>query len=127
MISPTAGSGERKRAVNLTTGVTDGGRVQLTVSGDIDIATAPALREAGLNLLATVECTELTIMLDGVTFLDSIAIGVLVEIRNATTATSRLILREPSKSARRLLQLTDLYRVFDVIHDDDRPAETSLA
>jgi anti-sigma B factor antagonist len=118
---------ERKTAVNLTTNITDGGRVQLTVSGDIDIDTAPALREAGLNLLASVDCTQLTIMLDGVTFLDSIAIGALVAIRNATTATSSLILREPSKSARRLLQLTDLYQVFDVIHDDDRPAEPSNA
>lgn len=107
--------------MKLATGVADGGRVQLTVSGDVDVETAPALREAGLKLLASVECTELTIMLEGVTFLDSIAIGVLVEIRNATTATSHLVLREPSKSARRLLQLTDLYRVFDVIHDDDRP------
>ncbi len=110
--------------MNLTTDVAEGGRVQLTVSGDIDIETAPSLRQTGLDLLASVDCTELTIMLDGVTFLDSIAIGVLVELRNATTATSRLILREPSKSARRMLQLTDLYRVFDVIHDDDRPAET---
>ena len=111
--------------MELTTGVTEDGRVQLTVSGDVDIATAPALRQAGLDLLASVDCTELTIMLDGVTFVDSMAIGTLVEIRNATTATSRLILREPSKSARRLLQLTDLYRVFDVIHDDDRPLENS--
>lgn len=107
--------------MRLITDATDDGRVQLTVSGEIDIQTAPALRQAGLDLLAAVDCTELTIMLDGVTFLDSIAIGALVEIRNATTATSRLILREPSKSARRLLQLTNLYQVFDVIHDDDRP------
>jgi anti-anti-sigma factor len=107
--------------VELTTGATEDGRVQLTVSGAIDIDTASALRRAGLDLLASVDCTELTIMLDGVTFMDSIAVGALVEIRNATTATSRLILREPSRSARRLLQLTDLYRVFDVVHDDDRP------
>ncbi len=112
--------------MELTTGATEDGRVQLTVSGDIDIDTATALRRAGLDLLASINCTELTIMLDGVTFMDSIAVGALVEIRNATTATSRLILREPSKSARRLLQLTDLYRVFDVIHDDDRPSTPTV-
>jgi anti-sigma B factor antagonist len=110
--------------VELTTQVTEDGRVQLTVSGDIDIATAPVLRQRGLDLLAAVDCTELTIMLDAVSFVDSMAIGALVEIRNATTATSRLILREPSRSARRLLQLTNLYQVFDVVHDDDRPQGT---
>ena len=108
--------------MELTTGATKDGRVQLTVSGDIDIETAPVLRQAGLDLLASVNCTELTIMLDAVSFVDSRAIGALVEIRNATTATSRLILREPSKSARRLLQLTNLYQVFDVVHDGDRPS-----
>ncbi len=111
--------------MELTTGVSEDGRVELTVSGDIDIDTAPALRKAGLELLRSVDCTELTIMLDAVTFVDSMAIGALVEIRNATTATSHLILREPSKSARRLLQLTELYQVFDVIHDADRPPEDS--
>jgi anti-sigma B factor antagonist len=49
----------------------------ITVSGEIDVATAPQLREC---LHAVIAQGEATIVLDllGVTFLDSTALGVLV-------------------------------------------------
>ena len=53
------------------------GWIVLTVSGEIDIATAPSLRERLHSLLAD-EKHRLIIDLDDVGFLDSTALGVLV-------------------------------------------------
>lgn len=49
----------------------------ITVSGEIDVATAPQLREALHGVIARGEATVVLDLL-GVTFLDSTALGVLV-------------------------------------------------
>lgn len=56
---------------------TSGVRVVVAVSGDLDLHTAPALRRE-LEVQARRGHDQMVVDLDGVTFLDSIALGVLV-------------------------------------------------
>jgi len=58
---------------------TDAGWTVLTVSGEIDIATAPSLRERLHALLAEGK-RQIVVDLDDVGFLDSTALGVLVGV-----------------------------------------------
>jgi anti-sigma B factor antagonist len=61
----------------------DDGRSVLALTGDLDLAAVPRLREEAEGRISA-GCDALCIDLGGVTFLDSSGLGILVELRTRT-------------------------------------------
>jgi anti-sigma B factor antagonist len=59
----------------------DDGRSVLALSGDLDLAAVPRLRDEAQGRLAA-GCAALCLDLGGITFLDSSGLGVLVQLRS---------------------------------------------
>jgi anti-anti-sigma factor len=55
----------------------------LSVDGDLDIATAEAIRSRGQQLLTDDEVSGLVVDLQNTTFVDSLGLGALIDLRNA--------------------------------------------
>ena len=86
----------------------------LTVSGEIDIATAPSLRERLHGLLAD-DNRQLVVDLDDVGFLDSTALGVLVgALKRARSEGGevRIVCTQPR--VRKVFEITRLDSAFDL-------------
>jgi anti-sigma B factor antagonist len=82
--------------------------VVLVISGELDIATCPALRRAIGSVLEAGHA-DLVIDVGAVEFIDARGISVLVRAaEDAWKAGGRLVLREPSATMRRLLRLLHL-------------------
>jgi anti-anti-sigma factor len=62
---------------------------RVAVVGEVDLATAPVLRDGLLNVLHGQTPAVLDVDVDGVTFLDCTGIGVLVGVRNAAVQAGR--------------------------------------
>ena len=86
----------------------------VTVRGEVDVHTAPALRERLTEVVRQGE-DRVVVFLDGVTFIDSVGLGVLVAAHHAQEArggTLEIVCGEPR--VLRILQLTGLRRVLTV-------------
>jgi anti-sigma B factor antagonist len=80
--------------------------IALAVTGDLDIATSPALRAAVHDHIGQ----SVVIDLAEVGFIDSTALGVLVAARErATNAGGKLIVENVQDAPRRVLEMTGLY------------------
>ncbi|HEV3226643.1 MAG TPA: STAS domain-containing protein [Acidimicrobiales bacterium] len=91
----------------------------LAVSGEIDIATAPSLRERLHSLLAE-DQHRLVIDLDDVGFLDSTALGVMVgALKRARTdgGEVRIVCTQPR--VRKVFEITRLDTAFDLFDSVD--------
>jgi anti-anti-sigma factor len=100
--------------------------VLVRLAGELDIATIPQLRQAALDQLASGSCRQLTIDLAELTFLDSSALGALVELRKAATsydATMRLDGVQPG--AARIITIAGLAEDFGLPPSDAPSAEIS--
>jgi anti-sigma B factor antagonist len=89
----------------------------VTVHGDIDATTAPALRESLLEVLGRPGVAEVEVDLCGVTFLDSAGLSALATAHRAAQGADR-VLRMRCGTARavvRPLQITGLWSLFHVI------------
>jgi anti-sigma B factor antagonist len=85
----------------------------LTVSGEIDLYTAPKLREA---LSATDGGTDLAVDLRGVRFMDSMGLGVLIGARRRTVeGDGRFALVCTEGPVLRVLDVSGLTTVFEVV------------
>ncbi|WP_406195195.1 STAS domain-containing protein [Kitasatospora sp. NBC_01560] len=81
----------------------------VTVSGDLDLDTAPAL--CGALTTALNSHREVVLDLSGVEFMDCAGLGALVQAHNqADRVGARLVLRGADRSVVRLLGLTGLDR-----------------
>jgi anti-anti-sigma factor len=94
----------------------------VTVTGELDIATAPQLREA---LTGRPDAGGLVVVdLTRVTFMDSTALGVLIRLQQALTAEgARLAVVCPPGPARLLFEVTGLdaeLSLFDTLADATR-------
>ena len=85
----------------------------LVVGGDVDLASAPALREALADPAVVV------VDMAAVTFIDAAGLGVLIEAHRRHRA--GLTLRVPSAIVRRLLALTGHLDTFAIIECRARP------
>jgi anti-sigma B factor antagonist len=100
-----------------------GGVPVVSVVGEIDVATAPALRE---HLAAHEEAGVGAVVFDllGVSFLDSTALGVLVgsfkRIRESG-GDLKLVIAEPR--ILKVFEITDLIRVFPIFSTLDEALE----
>jgi anti-anti-sigma factor len=91
------------------------GSYLIVLAGELDFATADKFRRAGLAALATDGCSRVLVDMMDVSFIDCAGISALVAIRTAAVeAATPLVILDPSDRVARLLQLTDLERVFDV-------------
>jgi anti-anti-sigma factor len=90
-----------------------GQHVVLAVRGDVDIATAPTLRER--LVAALTDAGSLVVDLDGVGFMDSTGLGVLVSAHNrALAAGIPMVLARPQRIVRNALRLVQVDTVIDV-------------
>jgi len=91
----------------------------VAVTGEIDVATAPDLREH-LVALESTGATAVVVDLTNVSFIDSTALGVLVgafrRLRNAG-GVLRLVVTEPRII--KVLEITELVRVFPIFSTVD--------
>jgi len=101
------------------TAVSDPPSATVVLDGEIDIATAPAIRRI---LLAAISGgnVQLAVNMSGVTFIDAAGIGVLVAAANrARQAGGGLSLLAPSRQVRRLL---DVLHLDAILPAAQRPA-----
>jgi anti-sigma B factor antagonist len=91
----------------------DGSRSVIAVTGELDIGTAPALRESLLRLLEREDVPDVVIDGSGVTFVDSSGLAVLLMGSRRWTAEERgFALRAPSTTLARLIDLAGVGRAF---------------
>lgn len=91
----------------------------LAVSGEIDIATAPSLREKLHSLLANHKL-RLVIDLDDVGFLDSTALGVLVgALKRARTDDGEVRIACAQPRVLKVFEITRLDSAFDLFDSVD--------
>jgi anti-sigma B factor antagonist len=89
-------------------------RVTVVLRGEIDLSTVQAVR----SVLEVLDPKQRMVVLDlaGVTFIDSMGIGLLVEIRRRFGPELReLVLRAPSEQVRQVLEITGLLQVFPIV------------
>lgn len=109
--------------LGLEVGVRNGTTV-VTVRGDLDLATAPRLRDAAVGRLMDGD-RRLVIDLDGVEFLDSTGLGTLVAIlKRARTLGADLALVVTRERIRKVFELTALTSAFE-LHEDIEAATAS--
>jgi anti-sigma B factor antagonist len=83
----------------------------LAISGEVDLASAPGLREE----FQRVDAPNVVVDLSGVTFIDSTGLGVLVAaLKRTREAGGRLTLRSPTRSTRKVLDITGLSQLVAI-------------
>jgi anti-sigma B factor antagonist len=94
------------------------GQVVIEVGGEVDMLTSPQLRSAVLDQFDASAGIELVVLdLDGVTFLGTSGLAVLIEVREAAhTAGVELRLACTARRVLRPLTIAGLIPLFD-IHD----------
>ena len=92
--------------------------VRLTVTGEIDSSSAPDLRDR-LDEVLDGDVDELTVDLDGVTFLDSAGLCALASAhRRAVANGARLRVLASSRAVIRPLQITGLWDLLHAVRVD---------
>lgn len=86
----------------------------LTVNGELDVATADELRQAGVDALTPITGT-LRIDLSGVPFIDSAGLGALIGIRNAAGSSVTVLVQNAQPQVRRVLEITGLDHIFESV------------
>jgi anti-sigma B factor antagonist len=100
-------------ALDLDRSVT-GDRVQIAVSGEVDLYTSPELRSAILEAVETAD-SEVVVDLAGVKYMDSSGVATLVEgLRSAHQHDKIFKLVAPSPQVTKVLELTRLDSVFEI-------------
>jgi anti-anti-sigma factor len=101
----------------------DNGRPVLALSGELDIAAVPRLREEAEGRI-TAGCAALCLDLGGLTFLDSSGLGVLVELRTRarSSGVEFELLNVPSGPAR-IISIAGLAETLGLVTPE--PDETS--
>jgi stage II sporulation protein AA (anti-sigma F factor antagonist) len=93
----------------------------LYVTGELDVASAPALAHAVAHAIDG-QGGEFRLDISGLTFMDSTGAGGLLHVHNRVEALGRrLVVVSPTPAARRVIDLMGLDQVLDV-RDGDAPA-----
>jgi anti-anti-sigma factor len=96
------------------------GHSTLIASGEIDLATAPTFRQELLAVAAQAHSPAL-VDLSAVTFLDSSGLNALVDARGSLEDTDvSLVLLNPSTVCRRVLEITGIDKLFEIIDCNPR-------
>ena len=87
----------------------------VAVHGELDVDGAPELRRALIEAIDEVPGRPLVVDLEGVDFIDSAGLGVLVGgLKRAKDGEGELVLVATGQSVIRVLELTGLTRVFAI-------------
>lgn len=100
-----------------------GNECVVTVSGEIDVYTSPALRE---RLIEAMDggCQRLVVVLDGVGFIDSSGLGVLVGcLRRVKEHDGELVLVCSREQVLKVFRITGLDKVFQIVPSLDAAQE----
>ena len=110
--------GDADDQITLSTARPAAGQVVIQVSGEVDMLTSPQLRTTVLDLFEPESGVDLVVLdLDGVTFLGTSGLAVLIEVREAAhTAGVELRLACTARRVLRPLMIAGLVPLFD-IHD----------
>jgi anti-anti-sigma factor len=93
----------------------DGATALFRLKDDIDLHTSPDLRTDILGLLAKGEVTKLVINLEGVSYVDSSAIAVMVEaLQKLRKSGGKVYLTNLSPRVKGLLEIARLDSIFNV-------------
>lgn len=104
--------------LTITEQANDKGARTLVLTGSLDLASKPALAEAGRVVLLQDGAFKLTLDLAGVSFIDSSGLGTLIELAGlASDRGCSFALRSPSRRVQRVLDLTGLSDTWDVLSD----------
>jgi anti-sigma B factor antagonist len=89
-------------------------RASLHLSGEVDLATAPALRDC-IAEMAPLGVIHLEVDLTNLTFIDSTGIGVLVQnLERLSEAGGSLVVRNARPEAMKVFQITGLVELLSV-------------
>jgi anti-sigma B factor antagonist len=92
---------------------TDGMWVVISISGELDVGTAPTLKQALLLGSLPGGRTYVALDLSGLTFCDSAGLGVFVSARSKLLEHGGdLVLMRPTKNVERVLQVSGLRHLF---------------
>jgi len=93
----------------------DSGARALALSGEVDLATTPALLERSDALLA--DDGDLTLDLSEVSFIDSQGIRAFIRIARSLEGRGRLVLADPSAEVRKLFDIVGVERFPNIVLD----------
>ena len=97
----------------------------LDVSGNIDMSNSPEVRKALLREIRDKGVTRVALNLSGVEYIDSSGVASLIEGLKASRETgSRFVLFGLNDSAREVLKISRLLKLFEV-YDDETQAMAS--
>jgi anti-sigma B factor antagonist len=110
--------GDADDQITLSTAHPAAGQIVIRVGGEVDMLTSPQLRSAVLDQFEPEAAVELVVLdLDGVTFLGTSGLAVLIEVREAAHAAGvELRLACTARRVLRPLTIAGLIPLFD-IHD----------
>jgi len=87
----------------------------VSVQGELDVYTAPLLRERLHEVLAQ-GASKVVLDLHGMTFIDSTGLGVVIgALKRLRESDGDLVLRAPSRSTRKVLDITGLREILEII------------
>jgi anti-sigma B factor antagonist len=90
------------------------GTATVSVRGEVDVYTAPQLRERLYAVVAD-GVGQVVLDLSAMTFIDSTGLGVIVgTLKRLREAGGDLVLRSPSRSTRKVLEITGLTRIVEI-------------
>lgn len=91
------------------------------VTGDIDLANSPAVRKALLREVKDKRTPRVVMNLSKVRYIDSSGVASLVEgLKASRDVGSRFILIGLSTSAREVLQLSRLLKIFEIYENEEQ-------
>jgi len=95
------------------------------VTGDIDLANSPAVRKALLREVKDRRTPRVVMNLSKVRYIDSSGVASLVEgLKASRDVGSRFILIGLSTSAREVLQLSRLLKIFEIYDNEEQALAT---
>ncbi|MBI2843471.1 MAG: STAS domain-containing protein [Armatimonadetes bacterium] len=104
----------------------DSGVPVITLDGEVDVYTAPQLKQQMVSLLES-GTTHMVIDLTNVEYFDSTALGVLIGgLKRIRERDGNLSLICPSPRIRRVFEITGLDKIFD-IYDNAEEARSGIA
>ena len=102
----------------------DAGVVRITLSGDLDVSTAPSVEERLIEL-EDGGAERVILDLRGLDFIDSTGLSLLINAdRRGRQAGRRVTIVSGTGAPRRILETTGLQGRLDIVEDDPSSAQT---
>ena len=86
------------------------------LEGRFTFETHPAFKSCAQSLLDTAKLSRVVLDMEGVTYMDASSLGMILLLRETTeTRCLGLALRRPSPSVRRLLEIVQFEKIFEIL------------